>query len=179
MNNKQSLISKLERQDLMIAIKLKALYRYWAIKDNINDKSIKRVFFLLISLVAFSLFLEPSSGFMEDIAYPFFAVFCFTIVRVFYINIKIQNKASVVIDERMKIEKERLLSTEENVNLLFKELVEVGVHNVNEETAKKIIFAKREFSNKKIVESELDNMLQNTIELDLINQRIISEMVNE
>jgi hypothetical protein len=162
MNNKSSLLKKLEKQDVIIHSTQKCLKK---MSKQINWFTNKILFFLLFTsfLALFCVFFEQTKDMANIFLYfSFFGLIFIACVHFGFLEPR-KNK---VIEKKNRVEKEYILNKIENVDLLFEELMNNGIENVKERTAKNISTKKKELlCNKK--HENLEDLFEDTKSLSL------------
>lgn len=150
MNNKSSLLRKLEKQDVIIYSTQKGIKK---ISEQINWFTNKILFFLLfISFLALAFAFFDQTRNMANIflCFSFFGLILISCVHFGFLEPR-KNK---VIEKKNRVEKEYILNKTENVDLLFEELMNNGIENVKGRTAKNILIKKKEL----LCNNEHDNL---------------------
>lgn len=172
-------IKKLEEQK-------KQIKRY----DNIINKieaykmDIQTFYFLIIislSIFTFFVFIFSKEHFFFFISLAFWVflipVSAFKIKKINQYKLK---KLNTIKEKKQKLVKHGLLKNEKHINLLFKELQEVGLDSVNKKTSEEIIVAKRKLISEKSKIKGLDFLIQETIFLETINnEKKNLELIND
>lgn len=150
MNNKSSLLRKLEKQDVIIHSTQKGIKK---ISEQINWFTNKILFFLLLTsllTLVFAFFDQT-----KNMANIFLCFSLFGLILISYVHFGfLEPRKNKVIDKKNRIEKEYILKKTENVDLLFEELMNNGIENVKVRTAKNILIKKKEL----LCNNEHDNL---------------------
>lgn len=162
MNNKSSLLRKLEKQDVIIHSTQKCLKK---MSKQINWFTNKILFILLFTsfLALFFVFFEQTQNIANLFLY--FSFFGLIFIACVYFGL-LEPRKNKVIEKKNRVEKEYILNKTENVDLLFEELMNNGIEGIKERTVKNILIKKKDLlCNKE--HDNLEDLFEDTKSLSL------------